>query len=455
MRTQLGAAAALTLAGLVLVPAPSEAAATCAGKRVTIRGTAGGDVIRGTSRADVIDGGGGNDTISGLGGNDTICGGEGADDLRGNAGNDRLYGGVDEVFLDGMDQTWHYGDTLRGGAGDDTLVPGVDPREPLQGADRVLYDTAPRGVAVNLATGTATGDGSDRLVFNARPGLVGSAYADRLVGTEDRDSIAGGAGGDRIWGGGGRDLLTPGSGNDQVWAGAGDDWVEDSGGDDRLVGGTGDDTLTAEGYGRDTLEGEDGNDLLEDSEPCWVTDQPEYDRLYGQAGNDKLIDTYLLAKACGGLGLLDGGSGADRADITALPPTGSSQEVVVALTGAGRGVVENESGRDLATLGSVEVIEPRGLGATVHGSTAADSVVAGLPFFDPAIDDFVLTPLTFVAGAGDQNVLVHHAGTLVTVDGQAGTDCLKGTPAASSTLTSVELLPTGPDACPGWPLPSS
>lgn len=455
MRTQLGAVAALTLAGLVLVPAPSDAAATCAGKRVTIHGTAGGDVIRGTSRADVIDGGGGNDVISGLGGNDTICGGEGADDLRGNAGNDRLYGGIDEVYVDGSDQTWHFGDKLRGGAGDDTLVPGLDPRDELHNADDVLYDTAPRGVSVNLATGTATGDGSDRLVFNTRPGLVGSAYADRLVGTDDRDSIAGGPGADRIWGGGGRDLLSPGSGNDQVWAGADDDWVEDSGGDDRLVGGTGNDVLTAEGYGRDTLEGGDGDDRLTDTEPCWVSSQPEYDRLYGQAGDDTLVDTYLLGKACGGTGLLDGGSGADQTDVTALPPTGSTQKVVVSLTGAGTGVIENESGRDLATLASVEVIGPRGLGATVHGSPAADSVVAGLPFFDPATDDFVLTPLTFVAGAGDDNVLVHLDGTVVDVDGQAGTDCLKGTPAASSTLTSVELQPAGPDTCPGWPLPAS
>lgn len=68
---------------------------------------------------------------------------------------------------------------------------------------------------------------------------------------------------------------------------------------------------------------------------------------------------------------------------------------------------------------SIEVLEPRGLGATVHGSPAADSVVAGLPFFDPATDDFVPTPLTFDAGAGDDNVVVHLDGTVVTIDGQA------------------------------------
>lgn len=459
MRTQLGAVAALTLAGLVLVPAPSEAATTCAGKRVTIHGTAGDNVIRGTSRADVIDAGGGNDVIRGLGGNDTICGGEGADDLRGNAGNDRLYGGLDEVYEDGMGNTWHDGDTLRGGGGDDTLVPGVDPRDALR-ADRVAYDTSPRGVSVDLSRGTATGDGTDRIVVNAPLLLRGSSFADRLVGSAGRDSILAGGGADRVWGGGGNDVIglddppTAVGPADVAWGGSGDDSITARGGDDRLVGGTGNDVLRAVGYGRDVLEGGDGDDRLEDEEPCWNSAWPEYDHLLGQAGNDTLVDTYLLAKACGGTGLLDGGPGVDRSDVTALAPVGSAQQVVVGLTGAGNGVIENESGRDLATLASVEVIEPRGLGATVHGSSAADNVVAGLPFFDPATDDFVLTPLTFVAGAGDDNVLVHLSGTVVTFDGQDGTDCVKGTASASSTFTSVELMPEGPDKCPGWPLPA-
>ena len=45
--------------------------------------------------------------------------------------------------------------------------------------------------------------------------------------------------------------------------------------------------------------------------------------------------------------------------------------------------------------------------------------MASLPFFDPATDDFVLTPLTIVAGAGDDNLVVHLDGTVVTIDGQA------------------------------------
>jgi len=125
-------------------PAPADAAPRmCAGKRVTIVGTPGDDVIRGKARADVIDGLAGSDVITGLGGNDTICGGYGADDLRGNTGNDRLYGGLDARKDSGAGFTSLIGDTLRGGPGDDTLVPGIDART-ARGCTRTGSSTTPR-----------------------------------------------------------------------------------------------------------------------------------------------------------------------------------------------------------------------------------------------------------------------------------------------------------------------
>src|SRR5215213_3193957 len=67
--------------GLLLVPLTASAAAkTCAGKKVTIMGTPGDDVIVGKGASDVIYGGGGDDIIyGGRNGNDTICGGPGDD----------------------------------------------------------------------------------------------------------------------------------------------------------------------------------------------------------------------------------------------------------------------------------------------------------------------------------------------------------------------------------------
>jgi uncharacterized delta-60 repeat protein len=89
--------------------------ASCAGRRATIVGTRGRDVLRGTPKRDVIAALGGNDVIRALGANDVVCGGggndvaiggAGRDLLLGNAGRDRLLGGL------GVDR-------LLGGAGRD------------------------------------------------------------------------------------------------------------------------------------------------------------------------------------------------------------------------------------------------------------------------------------------------------------------------------------------------
>ena len=67
----------------------SAATASCDGKRATIVGTPGDDVIVGKAGNDVIYGGGGNDRISGgPNGNDTICGGPGDDKIDGEGGGD-------------------------------------------------------------------------------------------------------------------------------------------------------------------------------------------------------------------------------------------------------------------------------------------------------------------------------------------------------------------------------
>jgi hypothetical protein len=66
--------------------------ATCQGKRATVVGTSGRDVLRGTPGRDVMVGFGGNDKLSGFAGNDLVCGGKGKDKLNGGKGKDRLFG---------------------------------------------------------------------------------------------------------------------------------------------------------------------------------------------------------------------------------------------------------------------------------------------------------------------------------------------------------------------------
>lgn len=84
------------------------ASARCFGKRATIVGTRGRDILVGTPHRDVIAALGGNDKVRGLGGNDLICGGSGSDELYGGSGGDKLYGGKGH-------------DKLAGGRGRDRL----------------------------------------------------------------------------------------------------------------------------------------------------------------------------------------------------------------------------------------------------------------------------------------------------------------------------------------------
>jgi Ca2+-binding RTX toxin-like protein len=108
-------------------------------------GTGWNDTLAGTPGDDVI----GNDTIDGGSGNDTICGGSGNDDLRGSLGDD----------------------AFEGGAGDDSIAG-------QEGTDTVSYSKSPGPVGVDLAGGSATGDGTDSLA--GLENAVGSAFGDLL-----------------------------------------------------------------------------------------------------------------------------------------------------------------------------------------------------------------------------------------------------------------------------------
>ncbi|MBA3349714.1 MAG: hypothetical protein H0T12_04070, partial [Actinobacteria bacterium] len=72
------------------LPSAFAARPLCYGRRATIVGNAGDNVLRGTRRADVIVGAAGDDRILGLGGRDRICGGSGDDELAGGDRRDRI-----------------------------------------------------------------------------------------------------------------------------------------------------------------------------------------------------------------------------------------------------------------------------------------------------------------------------------------------------------------------------
>ncbi len=247
---------------------------SCNGLAATIVGTAGDDHLLGTDGADVIAALDGDDTISGLAGDDVICGGTGDDVLDGGPGDDRLVGegGVDTVIFlsapagvsaslttstaigDGADQLLGieglvgsqlddvlvgdagantiigvFGDdTLDGSGGDDVVVghhgddlivggAGDDVLDGDLGFDTVSFAGSAAAVDADLSSGTAAGEGTDRLA--GIEGLTGSPFDDVLVGD---------------------------AGANTIHAGAGNDTLDGLAGDDNVAGDEGADTSTAE-----------------------------------------------------------------------------------------------------------------------------------------------------------------------------------------------------------------
>jgi Ca2+-binding RTX toxin-like protein len=255
------------------VAGAAEAVPKCLGKPATIVGRG---EIRGTVHADVIVAARGRDRIDGRGGNDRICAGGGADAIEGGVGSDRIDAGpgADDVvggngsdtvlagpgsdtvigkrgndrlqgeagagdFLDsglgddtldggagGFDQVIGGvgNDRLSGGAGDNDLLRPDFGRDSIDGGDGA-HDTVSfvvsgegsivlgeDGVQVNLAAGSASGDGEDTL-----------AGIEDVVGTPFADVISGGAGPNVLYGGGGIDDLVGAGPGDVAHGGVGKD----------------------------------------------------------------------------------------------------------------------------------------------------------------------------------------------------------------------------------------
>lgn len=276
----------------------------CIAERITIRGTDGPDTLRGTEKNDVIAGLGGDDTILGLEGHDVLCGGAGDDLIEGSVGHDEL----------------------AGGPGDDGLDGGED-------SDWLSFWDATAGVDVDLAAGTSTGQGSDRIAgFEI---LWGTEYDDRIAGDDGDDQIQTSGGDDVLDGRGGDDILYGGKGDDEYVGGDGEDLVSYveapqgvevdlaagtatgegndslraietldgsrfpdtiSGGDadETLIGREGDDVLSG-GEGDDVLWGElprmtaesyrEGGYLIEDADDT-LDGGPGNDELHGGPGNN-------------------------------------------------------------------------------------------------------------------------------------------------------------------------
>ncbi|MDF1734251.1 MAG: VWA domain-containing protein [Minwuia sp.] len=290
-------------------------------------GTVDADTLTGNAAANRLEGGAAQDILAGGDGNDTLVGGDGSDLLSGGSGDDQQFGGSGD-------------DEFAGSPGNDLIDGGV-------GTDILNHGLSTGAVQVDLAQGTASGQGSDTLVSIEQ--VFGSGFGDLLRGSAGGELLSGGDGDDTLSGGFGDDTLAGGTGTDQavfdfaldpfgvefISNGSGlrispfgdgeqdsldaafeileftditFDLTQGSGGSDGLVGSAANDLIGGLG-GADTVAGRAGDDLLSGDDGD--------DILLGEGGDDTLIggDGDDTLSGGDGVDLLVGGAGSDLFQI--------------------------------------------------------------------------------------------------------------------------------------------
>ena len=308
--------------------------------------------------------------VGGPGGIDVIDMTQLAFDITGTEGDDVLTGGVGDDDLVGLAGD----DTLTGGRGSDRIDGG-------DGDDTVSYSNSDAGVRVYLTSGSNS-DG-DTLV--SIENVVGSQFADRLIGSTDGSSVEGLGGDDIIVGFGGSDALFGGAGNDRIVSRDGGDLLDGGDGDDTLVSGSGDDTLLGgrgndrliSNGGDDDLDGGDGDDTLVSGDGADILSGGDgMDRLIAGEGRDVLDgglgDDTLLGQ--GGDDDLSGGDGFDRLF------GGDGDDVLIG--GAGRDILYGDAGNDrIISDGGNDVLRG-GTGNDIFDIRLEDSQTVGIVIRD-------------------------------------------------------------------------
>ena len=159
--------------------------------------------------------------------------------------------------------------------------------------DLVSYEETDGPVQVDLASGTASGNGSDDIVNTES--VNGTFYSDQITGSDADENLHGGRGADVLEGAGGDDVIRGGEDNDTMDGGPGTDEVNFEGAGQRLVvnlagrasTGQGEDNIfnfedVYGGYRNDFVIGDEGPNEIHGG-------TSGEDTLRGLAGNDMLI----------------------------------------------------------------------------------------------------------------------------------------------------------------------
>ena len=402
----------------------------------TMIGASSDDTIAGTVRADELHGGAGNDNLGGRDGDDVLYGEAGNDSLSGENGNDTLIGGAGD-------------DTLNGGGGNNTYRFGLgDGQDTIQ----YVYDTAPGKSNViefdadvdpsslhfrRLQDGNFSGYSALEIAYGSQGDKVvvqGFAvnndalspynplqeirFADgtRLslqdivsalnAGSPDGGGSIGGAG---TTGTSGDDVLTGAASVIDVIRGlAGNDVLNAAGGFDTLDGGDGDDMLNADYYaGETTYVGGKGNDTINGS---YYNDRYVFDRGDGQdvineAGPGYFNDTLAFGP---GIAVDEVSASRSGVDLILKIAGGNDRITVKNWFDSDWKQIETVSFADGTTWTKAE-INTKAL--EVFG-TDGDDVLGGVPAFADVLH----------GGAG--NDVLNASGGFDTLDGGDGDDVL-------------------------------
>ena len=352
---------------------------TGSGLNDTLTGDGAANILEGGAGDDILQGGAGADTLSGGSGNDTASYGSataavsvnlatgstggfaagdvlgGIEHLIGSNFNDTLIGDNGANLLDGGAAD----DLLVGGVGNDTLIGGT-------GIDTADYSASGAGVTVNLTIGTGAGGDAAGDVLSQIENILGSNYADLLIGDGTANNLSGGAGDDSLYGGAGSDSLFGGDGNDLLQGGAGADRVEGGAGID-----TADYSDSTAAVNVNLASGSGAGGTAAGDTLVGV------ENLFGSVFNDSLYGSTGDNSIRGGLGndLIDAGNGDDTLN-----------------GGAGRDTLYGGQGMDYLDYSDSNAAVSINLGAgTASGGHATGDVLAGVDgIFGSAFDDTLI-----------------------------------------------------------------
>ncbi len=368
--------------------------------------------VIGSQFDDHLVGDGGDNTLVGASGNDLLDGGTGGSDtLAGNDGNDRFAGRIHSGVT-----------TYSGGYGSDTLD----------------YSGATGAVTASLDIG----DGNDIVTEIER--LIGSQYADTLLGNALDNVLNGGFGNDTIAGGFGDDLIVYAGGEDIVMGGDSNDTLDYSGLGSAIDADlskttqsvtTGDSTDWTTGVQRvlttlpdsdvesvigtdydDRLRGTDGGNMFSDGGGD--------DEVYGDAGND------VFAYG-GGFDTWVGGADSDTASFSNVA-TGVGVDLTSTGTGANTLATASAAAVGLAVLSEIENVVGSQFADVLTGDDLANILdgLGGDDLIEGADGD------DFLSGGDGNDTMIGGAGADQFVGG-AGVDTASF--ASASALVALDL----------------